>query len=398
MLARQLFSNDLVTWAPGLERNRVWKAEGEDGKRWYEFGGCRQFTCSGTSALYHVARALGLRSGDEVLIPAYHCGKEAAPFLHLGIRPIYYRIGDDLAPQIEHVERLITPQTSAMLVTHFFGFPAALHAVKSICRERGIRLIEDCAHALFGRVSAGPLGATGDAAVFSPRKFLPIPDGGIAVLNSPESLFPEAARPPSACLTAARVLNIRHKSLKRNAPLVARLPRRLAFMAFLPFAAGTAALTKAAAMVSRQWHPEVRPLNPPRRALLQGMSPTARTYLERCTDWETIVRRRRRNYARLLTAARQTAGIEPLFGSLPPGVNPLCFPVKTNAPGKAAEAARRYGVVASDWWPLMDSGMDWDAFPLERMLKSSILVFPVHQSLSQGALDRIVDSFRELRR
>lgn len=397
MLARQLFSNDLVTWMPGLERNRESKAAGQVGEDWHAFGRCRQFTCSGTSAIYHVARALGLRSGDEVLLPAYHCGKEAAPFLHLGIRPVYYRIGDDLAPQIEHVKRLITPQTSAMLVTHYFGFPAALRPVTSLCRAHGIRLIEDCAHALFGRDSARPLGATGDAAIFSPRKFLPIPDGGIAVLNSPESAFPEEARPPSAILTAARVLSIRHKSLKRDAPLAARLPQRLAFAAFLPFAAGNAALTRAAATISRQWHSEVRPLNPPRRALMQGMSPTSRTYLERCTDWESIVRRRRHNYAGLLAAARQTAGIEPLFRSLPPGVNPLCFPVKTNVPAKAAEAARKCGVVASDWWPRLDSGVDWDAFPLERMLKSSILVFPVHQSLSQGALDRIVGSFRELR-
>jgi hypothetical protein len=398
MLARQLLSNDLVTWAPVAENALESKSEREAGKRWYELGTSRQFTCSGTSAIYHVARALRLRSSDEVLLPAYRCGKEAAAFVHLGIRPVYYRIDDDLSPRIEHVERLITPKTSAMLVTHFFGFPASLHAVKAICREHRIRLIEDCAHALFGRAAEGPLGTTGDAAVFSPRKFLPIPDGGIAVLNSAEFAFPDEARPPSTWLTAGRIINIRHKSLKRNAPLAVRLPRRLAFSVLLPFAATASAFTKAAAALSRQWHSEVRPFNPPGRALLQGMSPTAWTYLERCTEWETVVDRRRCNYARLLTAARQVTAFEPLFGSLPPGVNPLCFPVRIAAPAKAAAAVRRRGVVAAAWWPLVDPAMDCDAFPSERRLRSSILVFPVHQSLSPGALDRIVDSFGELRR
>ncbi len=336
MLARQLFSNDLVTWAPSFQREMAPSIEPITNGPSDWIGKHHQLTCSGTSALYHVARALGLKAGDEILLPAYHCGKEIPPFVHLGVRPIFYRIDADFAPQIQHIERLIKPETKAILVTHFFGFPVALDALKSLCQARSIRLIEDCAHALFSQGPDGPLRTSGDAAVFSPRKFLPIPDGGIAVLNASDLSFPEIPLPPTVVLTAARVLRLWHKSLKLNAPLVLRLPRRLAFVATSPLTWFTSGIMKSVAKVTRQWDSNARPFNPPARALSQGMSSYARNYLERLTDPQLIVRARRHHYEQLLAAAQHAGGVEPLFSSLPAGVNPLCFPVKCRAPRQAA--------------------------------------------------------------
>lgn len=397
MLARQLFSNDLVAWSPSFRLETVPTAELIPGKDLQWLGRHHQLTCSGTSALYHVARALGLKSGDELMVPAYHCGKEVGPFRHLGVKPVFYRIDANLAPQIRHIEMLINSQTKAILVTHFFGFPAPLDALKSLCRNRGIRLIEDCAHALFGRGPVGPLGVSGDAAVFSPRKFLPIPDGGIAVLNASNISFPERPTPPTEILTAARVLHLWHKSLKLNAPLSRRLPQRSVFAAAWPLLWSASGLTKSLAKVTRQWDSGLRPFNPPLRALSQGMSPHSRKFLEQRTDPHAIVRARRHNYEQLLAAAQISDGVEPLFDSLPTGVNPLCFPVRCRAPRQAAEAVRRRGVEASVWWSRVNSDVNWHDFPIERGLKSGVLVFPVHQSLTQKAVRRIVMSIRDLR-
>ena len=46
----------------------------------------------GRNAIYHGARALGLKAGDEVLFPAYHSGTESAPLMHLGCRLKFYGV------------------------------------------------------------------------------------------------------------------------------------------------------------------------------------------------------------------------------------------------------------------------------------------------------------------
>jgi dTDP-4-amino-4,6-dideoxygalactose transaminase len=312
------------------------------------------------------------------------------------VRPVFYRIDENLAPQIQHIETLINPRTKAILVAHFFGFPAPLDALKSLCRAHGIRLIEDCAHSLFGQGPLGPLGSSGDAAIFSPRKFLPIPDGGIAVLNSSSIEFPDQSVPPTELLTAARVLRLWHKALKVNAPLGRRLMQRLLFVTAWPLMWSTSGLVKSVARVTRQWDADVRSFDPSYRALLQGMSYYSRNFMEQLDDPYAIVRARRHNYEKLLAAAQITAGVEPLFSSLPAGVNPLCFPVRCRAPRQAADVLSRWGIEASDWWRHRDSQLNWDDFPIESELKSSVLVFPIHQSLTRKAVFHITMRIRDL--
>jgi dTDP-4-amino-4,6-dideoxygalactose transaminase len=69
----------------------------------------------------------------------------------------------------------------AIVVVHYFGLPQPMTAIRRFCDERTITLIEDCAHALFGKADDQPVGSIGDYAIASLTKFLPTSDGGCLV-------------------------------------------------------------------------------------------------------------------------------------------------------------------------------------------------------------------------
>lgn len=143
------------------------------------------FTYLGRSAIWQAVGMLGLSDGDEVLVPSYNCGSELDPLFHRGLRVIPYRILCSAEIDFDDLRRRATHRTRAVYVTHFFGFPQRLEPVLRFCRERQLFLIEDCAIALFSYDSGGFLGRTGDVAIFSLRKTLPLSDGGAIIVNNP---------------------------------------------------------------------------------------------------------------------------------------------------------------------------------------------------------------------
>jgi hypothetical protein len=84
--------------------------------------------------------------------------------------------------------RVLTERTRAIVVIHEYGYPhPRLAEMCAVARERGIPLIEDCAHSLDSALPAGPLGSLGDFAVFSLSKVLPVPSGGVLVAAAPDA-------------------------------------------------------------------------------------------------------------------------------------------------------------------------------------------------------------------
>ncbi len=109
------------------------------------------FTTSGRAAIALALQALGVGSGDRVLVPTYHCPTMVAPAVHVGARPVFYPLrssGADLA----FLEALDLTGVRAILATHYFGLPQPMAELRRFCDRKGIALIEDCAHALFGVV------------------------------------------------------------------------------------------------------------------------------------------------------------------------------------------------------------------------------------------------------
>jgi len=149
--------------------------------------------CSnGTAAVDLAVRALDIGPGAEVIVPAYTYVGGVTGVLHSGAEAVFVDIDPDtynIDPA--RVEEALTENTAAVIPCHFGGQCADLDALQEICRRRGLRLIEDAAHAhgasWRGR-GAGPgsdrgAGTVGDAGTFSfqASKNMTAGEGGMVV-------------------------------------------------------------------------------------------------------------------------------------------------------------------------------------------------------------------------
>ena len=165
------------------------------------------YTFQGRNAIALFCRLVGLGPGDEVLAPAFNCGAEIDPYVCAGAKVVLYDVDRGLGIDVDRIARAMTPRTRVLHVTHFFGAAQTVEPFVPECRKRGVRLLEDCAQALYSSAPGGPVGMAGDCAVYSFVKSLPAPDGGALVIG------PGLAGPgvrlitpplPWSCATASR--------------------------------------------------------------------------------------------------------------------------------------------------------------------------------------------------
>ncbi|HDK27931.1 MAG TPA: aminotransferase class I/II-fold pyridoxal phosphate-dependent enzyme [Candidatus Atribacteria bacterium] len=140
----------------------------------------------GRVALYAILKAIGIKEGDEIILPAFTCVVAVNPIIYLGAKPVYV----DIDPKTYNVnpnkiEEKITPKTKAILAQNTFGLSADLDAICEIAKKYNLYVIEDCAHG-FGGFYKGKLNGTiADAAFFSTQWNKPFSTGlgGIAVVK-----------------------------------------------------------------------------------------------------------------------------------------------------------------------------------------------------------------------
>jgi len=143
----------------------------------------------GRIALYAILKAIGIKEGDEIILPAFTCVVAVNPIIYLGAKPVYV----DIDPKTYNmdpnkIEEKITPKTKAILAQNTFGLPADLDAIFKIAERYGIFVIEDCAHGFGGFYKGKPNGTIADAAFFSTQWNKPFSTGlgGIAVTKNEE--------------------------------------------------------------------------------------------------------------------------------------------------------------------------------------------------------------------
>jgi dTDP-4-amino-4,6-dideoxygalactose transaminase len=149
---------------------------------------------SGTAAIHLALVALGIGTGDEVIAPAMTFCSPIHSILHTGAKPVLVdcrRETLNLDPEL--VEEQITARTKAILVVHMCGRCCEMEPILEIARRRGVRVIEDCAHAIESTRHGQPAGLMGDVGCFSfyATKNITTADGGMIVTRDPE-LFQRA--------------------------------------------------------------------------------------------------------------------------------------------------------------------------------------------------------------
>jgi len=139
---------------------------------------------SGTSALEIILRAIGVE-GREVVVPTNTFFASAAAVVHAGGTPRLAEVSaSTLALSAETVEAALTPDTAAVMLVHIGGLISPeVDAIRTLCDERGVLLVEDAAHAHGSSHDGRPAGSFGHAAAFSfyPTKVLTSGEGGMIV-------------------------------------------------------------------------------------------------------------------------------------------------------------------------------------------------------------------------
>jgi perosamine synthetase len=142
-------------------------------------------TSSGTAALEAILRSLGV-AGAEVVVPTNTFAATAFAVLHAGGRPVFADCGDDLNLDPADVQRQLTDRTKAVIAVHVGGLISpSVVALQELCRDRGIALVEDAAHAHGSTLNGRAAGAFGDAAAYSffSTKVMTTGEGGMVVTD-----------------------------------------------------------------------------------------------------------------------------------------------------------------------------------------------------------------------
>ncbi len=138
---------------------------------------------SGTDALVLGLRAAGIGSGDEVVTPSFTFIAAAEAITHVGARPVFAEI-DPLTYNLDpaSLKAAITRGTRAVVAVHLFGQSAAIDEIRTICRDRRLVLIEDCAQAIgadYDGVRVGGWGALGCFSFYPTKNLGACGDAGL---------------------------------------------------------------------------------------------------------------------------------------------------------------------------------------------------------------------------
>ena len=145
---------------------------------------------NGTAALHLICEAAGLKAGDEVVVPSLTFVATVNAVAYTGATPVFADIAGLDRPWLSAASAAaaVTDRTKAIMTMSYGGHPGEVQALKALCDERGLLLLEDAAHGIGGRSGDLHLGRTGAAGAFSffSNKNLAIGEGGAIVTDDDE--------------------------------------------------------------------------------------------------------------------------------------------------------------------------------------------------------------------
>jgi perosamine synthetase len=339
------------------------------------------------NAIFHGLRALGLQPGQKILVPAFICAAAIEPIEHFGIGIGFYATRRNCAPDWQDLESKIDGNVRAVLAVHYFGFPCDIARFRALCDQYKIFLIEDCAHVLEGVPNPYRFGEFGDFSVFSPRKYLPVFDGGTLRLNraSPDFQVQLQFETPLFTLRVAKNLFDRRKAptahlrvQRARAPQPGQAPgkRELDIIAGLP--------------------QKPRYVPPDSTSFLPWMADVPMSRLSKHLaghfPLSEIASKRRANYSYLAERVSQVEGVQPLFHPLPPDVVPWMLPLTIRDRREMDMELRALGIPAVTWLSVRDPRISAQEFPEADFLYECLVLLPIHQDLERPQLDLIAEA------
>ncbi len=142
--------------------------------------------CNGTLALYACCLALGIKNGDEVIIPDITFVATANAVIMAGAKPVLCEINEDtFCIDISKAEQLVTERTKAIMPVHLYGQSADMNKVMEFAKKHGLKVIEDAAQGVGVKFEGKHVGTFGDMSILSyyGNKTITCGEGGIVLTN-----------------------------------------------------------------------------------------------------------------------------------------------------------------------------------------------------------------------
>jgi dTDP-4-amino-4,6-dideoxygalactose transaminase len=144
---------------------------------------------NGSSALTSMYFALDLPPGSEIMVPSYTFFATCLAMRFFGYVPIFVDIDPKTACfDLEDARRKLTPRTKAVVAMHSWGLPCEMDQIASWCKEKGLILLEDAAHAHGASMQGRAMGTWGVMGIYSfqASKVLPSVEGGMGMYQTRE--------------------------------------------------------------------------------------------------------------------------------------------------------------------------------------------------------------------
>ncbi|WP_323100613.1 DegT/DnrJ/EryC1/StrS aminotransferase family protein [Intrasporangium sp. YIM S08009] len=144
---------------------------------------------SGTSGQHLGLLACGVGPGDEVIVPSFTFAATANSVALTGATPVFADIdADDFCLSHTAVEAAVTERTVGIMPVHLYGHPAKMHRLTQVAERHGIQVFEDAAQAHGASLNGTPVGAFGSFAMFSlyPTKNMTSGEGGMVSVADPD--------------------------------------------------------------------------------------------------------------------------------------------------------------------------------------------------------------------
>jgi perosamine synthetase len=310
-----------------------------------------------------------------------HCRTMPEAAEHAGAPVLYYPMTEQLQPDFAAWSRLLsaraTPAAAAVHV-HYFGFPQGLDEMAALCRDHGLKRVEDCSHAFYGQrtdphgAALGLLGTWGDYAVSSSWKFHPVPYGAVLLDHTEGGQNRRRGAPWDQELRSwvdwARTGKDASGTPEpdRAVPPVARLWERACELA----AAQHAAAGSGASSFKAAW--------------AQGGAPRLYQRAVQQANHAHIVAQRRHHYLQWLAFLQGVPGVQPLFSQLPAGVVPYAFPLLGDEHGVLFHLLKLAGVPVWRWEDM--ARVAPQQCPVTARYRVRLLQLACHQSLTENDL------------
>ena len=340
------------------------------------------------NAIYNGLRALGVKAGDKVLVPAYHCATMVEPIIQYGAQVTFFNIFQDGSADFEDIEAKVDEKTLAVVAIHYFGNIQPIRHFQELCRKHGLFLIEDCAHLLIGETNGEAVGSFGDISIFSWRKFLPVYDGGVLVLNNPACQGDITWDQYDIWFQLKIAKNLVEKTLYDSLSWYRRGSAKQSTSSLnLPTLQNNETQTPLLNINKYSQEFDLSLVDLP-------MSGFSKCILKKL-DLRTIVKARQRNSMKLLKVVEALPGVSPWVETSSEHLDGWAFPLIVHSRDDLHVELREKGVEAFTWGGVIHPSMSIQEFPDSEFLYRRLVLIPNHQSLTDTDMQWLIQVLEE---